>query len=398
MAEYGGSSSPMTKAQAALLVRRTAFGLKLNRVNSFTGQTPAAAVASVLRDSAANSGTQPDAWVQGFQESSSGIGDKMAMFWHNLIPISRIDLTKNYSNKIPGNLAILKRNAVGNYRALMKEIITDDGLIIYLNANLNVKGSPNENLARELMELFTIGAGNYSQRDVEQAALAMTGWGGGGAHNNNKTHVGQVTIFGGTRAVGQANNQWNVFTLVDALLDRPETADRISAKLWHYFVGGEDDPRFAPPSDLGSRWRTTDNYEIKPLLERILLSEEFWSRDYSRARSGLEIYAALASVTGLQASGNRPLMRSLGQLPYEPPNVAGWPTQDSVWLSYGTDLRIAKSLFDINVQSNDASVDQTLARCGIFVADPQNKAVVASGDTPQERLRLALISPEFRRQ
>jgi uncharacterized protein (DUF1800 family) len=91
-------------------------------------------------------------------------------------------------------------------------------------------------------------------------------------------------------------------------------------------------------------------------------------------------------------------MRSLGQLPYEPPNVAGWPTQDSVWLSYGTDLRIAKSLFDINVQSNDASVDQTLARCGIFVADPQNKAVVASGDTPQERLRLALISPEFRRQ
>ncbi|MEM9653134.1 MAG: DUF1800 family protein [Actinomycetota bacterium] len=388
----------MTKAQAALLVRRTAFGLKLNRVNSFTGQTPAAAVNAILRDSAPNSGSNPDSWVQGFQEGGSGIGDKMAMFWHNLIPISRIDLTKNYSNKIPGNLAILKRNAVGNYRALMKEIITDDGLILYLNGNLNVKGSPNENLARELMELFTIGAGHYSQRDVEQAALAMTGWGGGGTHNNNKTHVGQVTIFGETRPVGQANNQWNVFTLVDALLNRQQTADRISRKLWHYFVGGEDDPRFAPPSDLGSRWRTTDNYEVKPLLQRILLSEEFWARDYGRARNGLELYAALASITGLQAAGDRQLMRSLGMLPYEPPNVAGWPTRDSVWLSYGTDLRIAKSLFDINIQGNESSVDQTLARCGIFVADSRNKSVVASGDNPQERLRLAMISPEFRRQ
>ncbi len=398
MADDGSSPATLRAAQAALLVRRTAFGLKLDRVNSFTGQSGANAIAAVLRDSAPNGGTQPDSWVQGFQNSSSGIGDKMTMFWHNLIPISRIDLTQNYANKIPGNLAILKRNAMGNYRTLMHEIITDDGLILYLNGNLNVKGSPNENLARELMELFTIGPGHYTQRDVEQAALAMTGWGGSGLHNNNKTYVGQITIFGKTRASNQSNSGWNVHTLVDALLDRQETADRISSKIWYYFVGGEGNPAFAPPADLGSRWRTTDNYEIKPLLERILSSRQFWSRDYSRARNGLEMFAALASVTGLRADGNRPLMRSLGMLPYEPPNVAGWPTQDSIWLSYGTDLRIAKSLFELNIQSSDTSVDQTLARCGIFVADSQNKAAVASGSTPQERLRLALISPEFRMQ
>ncbi|MGH1489204.1 MAG: DUF1800 family protein [Acidimicrobiales bacterium] len=398
MADDGSSSALLTTAQAALLVRRTAFGLKLNRVSSFTGLTRAAAVSRVLAETAANSANQPDDWVGGFQNATSGIGDRMTMFWHNLIPISRIDLTSNYSNKIPGNLAILKRNAVGNYRTLMHEIITDDGLILYLNGNLNVKGSPNENLARELMELFTIGPGHYSQRDVEQAALAMTGWGGSGLHNNNKAHVGSITIFGQTRNSGQGNNQWNVHTLVDALLDRQETADRISKKIWHYFVGGEGDPRFNPPSDLGSRWRTTDGYELQPLLERILLSSQFWSRDYSRARNGLEIFAALASVTGIQASKNRSLMRNLGMLPYEPPNVAGWPTQDSVWLSYGTDLRIAKSLFELNIQSSDTSVDQTLAKCGIFVADQQNKATIASGANPQERLRLALISPEFRMQ
>jgi uncharacterized protein (DUF1800 family) len=388
----------LSASQAALLVRRTAFGLKLDRVSSFTGQSGAAAVASILRDSAANGGTQPDAWVQGFQERSSGIGDKMTMFWHNLIPISRIDLTKNYSNKIPGNLAILKRNAVGNYRTLMHEIIVDDGLILYLNGNLNVKGSPNENLARELMELFTIGPGHYTQRDVEQAALAMTGWGGGGTHNNNKTHVGRITIFGQTRDSNQSSSGWNVHTLVDALLDRQETADRISAKIWHYFVGGEGNPNYAPPADLGRRWRTVDKYELKPLLERILLSNQFWSRDYTRARNGLEMFAAMAAITGLRADGNRGLIRNLGMLPYEPPNVAGWPTRDSVWLSYGSDLRIAKSLFDLNVPGSDNSVDQTLARCGIFVADPRNKAVVAGGSSPQERLRLAMISPEFRMQ
>ncbi|MGI9595485.1 MAG: hypothetical protein ACR2QK_04960, partial [Acidimicrobiales bacterium] len=93
MADVEGRAAPLTTAQAALLVRRTAFGLKLNRVSSFTGLARADAVARILADSAANPGSQPDSWIQGFQDSSSGIGDKMTMFWHNLVPISRIDLT-----------------------------------------------------------------------------------------------------------------------------------------------------------------------------------------------------------------------------------------------------------------------------------------------------------------
>ncbi|MGH1487795.1 MAG: DUF1800 family protein [Acidimicrobiales bacterium] len=397
MAETRNAAN-LTAAEAALLVRRTAFGLKLNRVNALTGLSREVAVDRIVTDSAPNPGKQPASWIAGFQDQASGIGDKMTMFWHNLVPISRIDLTPNYINRIPGNLATLKRNAVGNYRTFMHEMVTDPGLIMYLNGNLNVVGDTNENLARELMELFTIGAGHYSQQDVEQAGLAMTGWGATGRHNRNKAYSGPITIFGETRQAGRTDADWNVHTLVDALLDRQETADRISAKIWHYFVGGEGDSRFDPPPDLGSRWKTTDNYDLKPLLRRVLLSDQFWARDYARARNGLEFYAALNSLATWDARTDRKLLRNLGLLPYEPPNVGGWPTDDSVWLNFGSDLRIARTLFDLPLTSADATVDQTLARCGIFVVSQQSEAAIAVGTTPEERFRLALISPEFRMQ
>lgn len=339
-------------------------------------------------------------WTQQMVSPNSGLQDRMAFFWHGILTSHRY--ASGEQELLAPQINLLRSNALGNFRQLLQAFAVDGALIRYLNADSSTARRPNENLARELMELFTLGVGHYGEDDVRAAALAMTGWRvDNDSHevyfDPERAYADQVTFLGETR-------NWDVASIVDRLCDHPATARRVSSLLWYHLVGGQLDQ--AQSSELGTWWQE-QSLEIKPLVARILNSEEFLADHYSRPRSGFEYYMALQSVAGFDLSQIwRP--RNLGQALYEPPNVAGWPTGDR-WLSPDAMLRRSSMAFSFDLEKQvegalTATVDEILDRCGLFVVgqgtlDALNNAgageSLGEGSVAQLRWRIAMSSPEF---
>ncbi|MDH3678602.1 MAG: DUF1800 domain-containing protein, partial [Acidimicrobiia bacterium] len=262
---------------------------------------------------------------------------------------------------------------------------------------------PNENLARELMELFSTGIGHYTEDDVRAGALALTGWRVDDNNNNavyfdsERANSEPVTFLGETK-------NWDIVSVVDRLCDHPATAARISSLIWYHFVGTQLDGQQA--ADLGAWWQQ-QNLEVKPLLTRVFDEEGFRANHYARPRSGFEFFTALQALANFDLSEHwRP--RNLGQALYEPPNVAGWPTGDR-WLDADSMLRRSDMLFSFDYGdipgALQAGVDEILDRCGLFVVsqstlDALNGAEAGRSSFGEEgvaqlRWRIALSSPEF---
>jgi uncharacterized protein (DUF1800 family) len=196
-------------------------------------------------------------------------------------------------------------------------------MLIYLDNRLNRKQRPNENWARELMELFTLGIGNYTEDDIKQAARAFTGWThkGGAFTFRERVHDTGVKVFLGQKGKFRGED------IIRIIFEQPAAAEFISRKLWEFFV--YEDPDAGLVEELAGVFRK-NKYQLKPLLKAIFRSAEFYSARArgSQIKSPVQFAVALLNqleITPTQWQNVHVILRVLGQDLFYPPNVKGWP-------------------------------------------------------------------------
>jgi uncharacterized protein (DUF1800 family) len=252
-------------------------------------------------------------------DSAPALLERACLFWHGHFACRITD-----GPQAASYLNALRANALGPFRELALGIAREPAMIFYLNNQQNRKQQPNENFARELMELFTIGRGHYTETDVKEAARAFTGWQArprqGFFFNVRQHDYGSKTFMGRT---GDFNGE----QIIDILLEQPATAEFLCRKIYAYFVNPQVDE--ARVRELAGDYRR-DNYHTGRLLYRIFTSEWFYAPAHlgAKIKSPVELVAGLSRQLSLTAEDARSLMilsRSLGQQLLNPPNVAGWP-------------------------------------------------------------------------
>ncbi len=224
---------------------------------------------------------------------------------------------------------------LGNFGSLLRAVAKDPAMLIYLDNAGSRRQAPNENFAREVMELFTLGEGHYSEHDIKEAARAFTGWSldrdsGEFTYRRMWHDYGEKTVLGRS---GRLDGD----DVIDILLGRRETAEFIAAKVWREFVSPHPDR-----TEVG-RWAAAfrdSRYEIKPLLRAALTSNAFWAEENraSLIKSPVELVVGTMRTFDIHPFDLRPAVfacAALGQNPFSPPNVKGWPGGEA-WITSAT--------------------------------------------------------------
>jgi uncharacterized protein (DUF1800 family) len=272
-------------------------------------------------------------WLREMIATPSPLTERMALFWHNHFATSQ-QKVRSVQLMYRQN-QLLRREALGNFATLLRGIAKDPAMLVYLDNAGNRKQAPNENFAREVMELFTLGEGNYTEHDIKEAARAFTGWSldrdaGEFTYRRIWHDYGEKTVFGRTARMDGDD-------VLDALLAREETARFIAAKLWREFVSPA--PQAREVSRWAQQWREA-RYEMKPLLRVVLTSEAFWSTAHRGAlvKSPVDLVAGTLRTFDIHPADLRPAVfacAALGQNLFAPPNVKGWPG-GSAWIDSAT--------------------------------------------------------------
>jgi uncharacterized protein (DUF1800 family) len=272
-------------------------------------------------------------WVEEMLVTDQPLVEKMTLFWHNHFTSSVIKV--RFVPSLYHQNQLFRREALGNFATLLKSVARDPAMLIYLDGMRSVARQPNENFARELLELFTLGEGHYSEGDIKNAARAFTGWSIDRETGRFVDHLqqhddGEKTFLGQT-------GRFNGDDIIAILLRQPRTAETVVEKLWHEFVSLKPDP--AEVKRLAALFRT-GGYELKPLIRALLLSPAF--RDPANRgaliKSPVELIVGTVHVLGLpvpEKAGLVRMMAGLGQSPFDPPNVKGWPGGES-WITTST--------------------------------------------------------------
>ena len=268
-------------------------------------------------------------WAERMLDTDRPLQEKMALFWHGHFATAQNKI-RDY-RKMLGQIELFQRHATGNFRDLLVAVAQDPGMLAYLDAGVNVKGAANENFAREVMELFTMGVGNYTEQDVREGARAFTGWNfenldfvvNAAQHDDGpKTFLGRTGNFDGVDAL-------------EIILEQPVTAEYIAAKIYRFFVREEVSP--ALTAELGAVLRDND-YELRPLLTTVFLSRDFHSEAShgTHIKGPVEHVIAMLKQLGAEDVPGVPDFNSttigLGQHLLNPPSVAGW-AQGRSWIT-----------------------------------------------------------------
>ncbi len=272
-------------------------------------------------------------WVAEMLSTPSPLTEKMTLFWHNHFATSQQKVRS--ANLMYRQNVMLRNYATGNFGAMLREVSKDPAMLIYLDGAQNRKGAPNENFAREVMELFTLGEGRYSEQDIKEVARAFTGWSidadAGEFRFRRLIHDdGSKTVFGN-------EGKFNGDDIVTLLLQQPATGEFIVSKLWREFVSPEPDA--AAVKLFAATWRAA-NYEMKPLLRAMFLSDAFWSPANRGVLVKSPVDLVVGSLRQFRFAVEDPapfavILRQLGQDLFSPPNVKGWPVGDA-WLNTTT--------------------------------------------------------------
>ncbi len=262
-------------------------------------------------------------WLQRLLQSPRPLQEKLALFWHGHFATQQSIVQNSYAMYKQNEL--FREHAADNFAALLHGIIHDPAMLRYLDNNTNVKGKPNENLARETMELFSMGEGRgYTEKDIMEAARALTGYTFDPLACQFRFLASQhdpapKTIFGQT-------GNWNGEDFVDLILRQPAASRFLAGKLFAFFAHEKPSPEVV--ERLASVLRNCD-YQIAPMLRNLFLSEEF----YSPKAMGTLIKSPVQLVVGMYRElGYKDInalnlefsLRSMGQDLFEPPNVKGW--------------------------------------------------------------------------
>src|SRR5690606_18457301 len=268
-------------------------------------------------------------WMSEMVNSGAQLREKLAFFWHGHFACRNLNIF--YQQSL---LDILRRNALGNFGTMLKEVSRSAAMLNFLNNQQNRKGHPNENFAREVMELFTLGRGNYTENDIREAARAFTGW-SANAQGDFIFRRGQHD-FGKKTVLGHTGN-FDGDEVLDILLSKRETAYWICMKIYKFFVNEKVNTGHL--QWLAERFYKND-YEISKLMEDIFTSEWFYEEKNVGAliKSPIELLVGIQRMMPMKMENEEALLilqRILGQVLFYPPNVAGWPGGKS-WIDSST--------------------------------------------------------------
>jgi uncharacterized protein (DUF1800 family) len=258
-------------------------------------------------------------WLSEMINSEAQLREKMSLFWHGHFACRVINIY--YQQEL---LNIIRQNALGNFGDLLREVSKSAAMLSFLNNQQNKKQHPNENFAREVMELFTMGRGNYTENDVKEGARAFTGWG----FNLRGEFTNRPFLHdsGDKNFLGKTGN-FDGDDIIDIILEQKATAKFITRKIYKFFVNEDVDNNRV---ELLSEGFYQSNYDLNKLMISIFLSDWF----YEEKNIGIRIKSPVELIVGVRRlipmELERPeaqllFQRVLGQVLFYPPNVAGWP-------------------------------------------------------------------------
>jgi uncharacterized protein (DUF1800 family) len=396
------------RAAIAHLLRRATFGPAPGQVEALNAGGVAAALDQVLAAAPPplppppnlEGWDPPSWWMLRMADPAVGLAEKMTWFWHSHLCTS-VDKVGSWAMMWNQHM-LLRNNALGNFRTLLQQITIDPAMLIYLDGDPSVVTAPNENYSREVMELFALGPGNYTETDVRNGAKALAGW-------DVNWETGVATFFPQyaltTTVPFLDQNVKRYDEVVDAVCDHAACAPFIAGKLHKFFHGVDPSP--ARRAELATVFRNA-NLEIRPLVEAILRDPMFFdpSMRLNRAKLPVEWVVHAFAAAGYEPNGGwqASVADNLGQLPFYPPSVAGWPG-GTRWLAAANALvRADMSRWGLLDQITNAPdmVAAALARCSVYEVSAATRGAltqVATSSLPKWQksrllLGLTLCSPE----
>lgn len=339
-------------------------------------------------------------WLARLRDPEAGLHERMVWYWHGHFTSH---IHSGESAMVWRQHTTIRRHALGNFRDLTREMLRDPLMLVYLNGNGSSAEAPNENLARELMELFTLGVGNYTEDDVKAGARALSGWWveweDATSHFDPDRHYDRPITFLGERG------RFGVDDVVDAVCDHPACPAHVATRLYRHLVGADPD---VPEVDRLARVFRAADLAIEPLVAAIVRSDGFIANRRVKPRQPVEwLISALSALGADDAYIDQWQLYLSGQVPLSPPNVAGWPDDDR-WLGGSQILHrvneVLRRTWDRTIDTDvEPTVDAVLHRCSLYdVSDETRAAMQAAIDRQTEYAEglellfaLALCSPEF---
>lgn len=272
-------------------------------------------------------------WATLLLQTKRPLQEKMVLFWHGLL-VSGFPETRNPEFLYIQN-QLFRRMALGNFKELILAISRDPAMLDYLDNNSNRKGRPNENYARELLELFTMGIGNYTEQDIKEAARAFTGW----THRLGEFFFNRAQHDEGMKTFLGKSGTFDGTDIITIIFEQPATARWLPRKLFESFVYLR--PEEALIEELAGVFRR-GNFEVRPVVQTLLQSEAFYSPAAMRTqvKSPIQLVVGTARALDAPASMARGLVLAAGQMGMSllyPPNVGGWPKGEG-WITTSTVL------------------------------------------------------------
>jgi uncharacterized protein (DUF1800 family) len=330
--------TPWDVRRVGHLYRRAAFGATAAELEAGVKDGPEKSIErllqggedkdqSVYEDMArsiadSNNGAQLRAWwLYRMLYGAHPLQEKMTLFWHNHFATSNAKVQN--ARFMLGQYLVMRKNALGSFAQMLRDMSTDPAMLIWLDGRENKKGNPNENYARELMELFSLGIGHYTENDVREAARAFTGWevkGTEAAFTAAQHDDGPKTVLGQT-------GDFKPDDVVRICLEQKSAATFIVGKLFRFLVTENIPATSELIQPLAEQFRRSD-YDFGALVKTVLSSNLFFSEQAYRSRIKPPVDFALEIVRGLEGrvgtSALVPVLEALGQNVFNPPSVKGW--------------------------------------------------------------------------
>jgi len=329
-------------------------------------------------------------WLFRMVHSDRPLQEKMTLFWHNHFATGYTKIAGALGategarymaakatedpGRVRGQIEMLRENALGNFRDILVNIAKDVAMLVWLDGRTNTRAKPQENFAREIMELFTVGVGNYTEDDVYAGARVFTGWNMqqvGSAPDGSRRwefvyvanqHETTAKTFSfpigssGSRTIparSAADGMQDGMDLIDALAANPNTAKYLATKLYRFFVSDTGPVNAAFVQRIASVYLQS-RYDMREVMREVLLSPEFWDRSAYFARYSWPVEYVVRSLkdvgwTGFSVNDAITPLSNMGQILFEPPDVSGWDAGQT-WFS--TSATLARMNFASSLATN----------------------------------------------
>jgi uncharacterized protein (DUF1800 family) len=336
-------------------------------------------------------------WVGQMLTSPTPFAERMALFWHGHFTSDSTKVGTNQPYLYWQNLT-WRRMALTNLGAMLMQVTTDPAMMVYLDLASSTGRSPNENYSRELLELFTLGAGNFSEDDVRGGARALAGWRLPNTADNSKVGIfdtrraykgGALTFLGKSGSIDTQG-------VINGILAHPNAAPFVVTKVVHHFVSPAPEARYV--QRLSDEFRTS-NYDLKTLMRSVFLSPEFIDGASYRSLVKSPVEYMVSALRALQAPQLAQVVvdsgQNMGQMLFDPPDVGGWPNNDA-WISSNT--VIARVNFAVTalgrLRSLPPAKDVIQQQLDGVLSPNTTKLIGQAGDDRSRWLTL-LMAPEF---